>query len=75
MSCKKEVYAFAVKFYTVESYRETYLPQLHPILRKIELKRAAEALVNDEIQVVRPPKFRRPPGRPEKKRICVDDLN
>lgn len=73
--CKKDAYAFTEKYFTVESYRETYLPKLHPIPQKNELKRSSEALVSDEIQVIRPPKFRRPPGRPEKKRICADDIN
>ncbi|KNA06819.1 hypothetical protein SOVF_177520 [Spinacia oleracea] len=75
LSCKKDPYALTVKYFTVESYRETYLPKLHPIPGKIELKRSGESLVNEDIQVVRPPKFRRPPGRPEKKRICTDDIN
>uniref|UniRef100_A0A803LMA1 SWIM-type domain-containing protein n=1 Tax=Chenopodium quinoa TaxID=63459 RepID=A0A803LMA1_CHEQI len=74
-SCKKDPYAFVVKYFTVESFRETYMPKLHPIPRKIELKRPGQILVNEEIQVVRPPKFRRPPGRPEKKRICTNDIN
>lgn len=75
LSCKKDVFGYTEKYFTTESYCETYLPQLHPIPRKIEWKRAGEDRVDDEIQVVRPPKFRRPPGRPEKKRVCVDDMN
>lgn len=74
LSCRKDVYGFTEKYFTVESYRETYLPQLHPLPGRIEWKRAGEHLVDDDdIHVVRPPKFRRPPGRPEKKRGCVDD--
>ncbi|CAN4096381.1 unnamed protein product [Withania somnifera] len=30
---------------------------------------------SDIVNAVRPPKFRRPPGPPEKKRLCVEDLN
>ncbi|XP_057976837.1 uncharacterized protein LOC131163988 [Malania oleifera] len=75
MSCRKDVYAFAEKCFTVASYHETYSKEIHPLPGKIEWKKTDEAPANDEVQLVRPPKFRRPPGRPEKKRICVEDLN
>lgn len=75
VSCRKDVYALTEKYFTVESYRETYLPQLHPITGRIEWKRVGEGLVEDDVQVVRPPRFRRRPGRPEKKRVCIDDQN
>ncbi|KAK2987441.1 hypothetical protein RJ640_018578 [Escallonia rubra] len=77
VSCKKDVYAFTEKCFTVANYRETYSQEIHPIPGKIEWKREAEMPFDDDTdtRLVRPPKFRRPPGRPEKKRICVEDLN
>ncbi|KAL9415409.1 hypothetical protein AB3S75_043657 [Citrus x aurantiifolia] len=74
ISCRKDVYAFAEKCFTVASYRQTYAEEMHPIPGRIEWRKTGEG-IDDEIQVVRPPKFRRPPGRPEKKRICLEDLN
>ncbi|KAK3011991.1 hypothetical protein RJ639_011249 [Escallonia herrerae] len=77
VSCKKDVYAFTEKCFTVANYRETYSQEIHPIPGKIEWKREAEMPFDDDTdtRLVRPPKFRRPPGRPEKKRICVEYLN
>lgn len=79
ISSKKDVYAFAEKYFTADSYRRTYSRQMHPIPRKIEWTKQiddqAQAQVDDDTQMVRPPKFRRPPGRPEKKRICIEDVN
>ncbi|OMO75335.1 Zinc finger, PMZ-type [Corchorus capsularis] len=77
MSCRKDVYSFTEKCFTVANYRETYAEEIHPIPRKIEWKKIGEAPIpmDEDAQVVRPPKFRRPPGRPEKKRICLEDLN
>uniref|UniRef100_A0A5B7BTU7 SWIM-type domain-containing protein n=1 Tax=Davidia involucrata TaxID=16924 RepID=A0A5B7BTU7_DAVIN len=75
ISARKDVYAFTEKCFTVASYRETYSEEIHPIPSKIEWKMEGEAPMDDDMRVVRPPKFRRPPGRPEKKRICTEDLN
>ncbi|KAK4344230.1 hypothetical protein RND71_037324 [Anisodus tanguticus] len=66
VSCKKDVYAYTEKYFTAASYRESYSKEVHPIPDKLEWSRT---------RLVRPPKFRRPPGRPEKKRLCVEDLN
>lgn len=66
ISCKKDVYAFTEKYFTAATYRESYSKEIHPIPDKLEWSRT---------RIVRPPKFRRPPGRPEKKRLCVEDLN
>lgn len=76
ISCRKDIYAFTEKCFTVASYREAYAEDIHPIPEKVEWRKMDEApMDDDDAQVVRPPKFRRPPGRPEKKRICVEDLN
>ncbi|KAF3970266.1 hypothetical protein CMV_006028 [Castanea mollissima] len=75
ISCRKDIYAFTEKCFTVASYRQTYAEEIHPIPGKLEWRRGDVAPMDDDPQVVRPPKFRRPPGRPENKRICVEDLN
>ncbi|KAG8368577.1 hypothetical protein BUALT_Bualt15G0060000 [Buddleja alternifolia] len=75
ISSRKDVYAFTEKYFTVASYCETYAQDIHPLPGKIEWKKNEETNMDDEIRVVRPPKIRRPPGRPEKKRMCVEDLN
>ncbi|MED6134061.1 hypothetical protein PIB30_117066 [Stylosanthes scabra] len=74
ISCKKDVYFFTMKCFTVTSYRETYAKEIH-LPGKVEWRKTEESTMDDDILIVRPPKFRRPPGRPEKKRICVEDLN
>ncbi|KAH7575486.1 hypothetical protein JRO89_XS02G0121100 [Xanthoceras sorbifolium] len=74
ISCRKDVYGFIEKCFTVASYRETYAVEIHPIPGRIEWRKTSEG-ADDDTQVVQPPKSRRPPGRPEKKRICVEDLN
>lgn len=75
ISCRKDIYAFTEKCFTVASYRQTYAEEIHPIPGRLEWRRGDVAPMDDDPQVVRPPKFRRPPGRPENKRICVEDLN
>lgn len=75
ISSKKDVYAFTGKYLTAASYRAAYAEEIHPIPGKVEWKKDGETTVRDEIQIVRPPKVKRPPGRPEKKRMCVEDLN
>ncbi|KAK2383336.1 MuDR family transposase [Trifolium repens] len=75
ISCRKDVYAYTAKCFTVASYRDTYAEELHPVPRKLEWRRTDESALDNDITVVRPPKFRRPPGRPENKRICVEDHN
>ncbi|XP_058081825.1 uncharacterized protein LOC131229804 [Magnolia sinica] len=75
LSCRKDVYAFSEKCFTVANYRETYSHAIHPIPDKSEWSKGNDTLGDEDIRVVRPPKFRRPPGRPEKKRLCIEELN
>ncbi|KAG5023234.1 hypothetical protein JHK85_019576 [Glycine max] len=74
ISCRKDVYAFSQKCFTAASFRDTYAETIHPIPGKLEWSKTGNSSMDDNILVVRPPKLRRPPGRPEK-RMCVDDLN
>ncbi|KAJ7968367.1 Protein FAR1-RELATED SEQUENCE like [Quillaja saponaria] len=75
ISCRKDVYAFTEKCFTVDNYQKTYAEVIYPIPEKLEWRKTSETDMDDDVLAVRPPKFRRPPGRPEKKRICVEDLN
>lgn len=75
ISGRKDIYAFTEKCFLATSYRETYSERIHAIPGTIEWRKSCDLPVDDDARLVRPPKFRRPPGRPEKKRICVEDLN
>lgn len=75
LSSKKNVYEYTEKYFMVASYCEAYSQPIHPVPEKIEWSKAAEGLSDDEGEVVRPPRFRRPPGRPEKKRLSAEELN
>ncbi|KAL6494624.1 hypothetical protein OROGR_031424 [Orobanche gracilis] len=75
LSSKKDVYAFTEKYFTVANYRAAYAEEINRVPCKIEWKNDSGPGVCDEIRIVRPPKVRRPPGRPEKKRMCVEDVN
>lgn len=83
ISSRKDVNEFTEKYFTADSYRRTYSRQIHPIPCKIEWTKETDDQAqaqtqtqsDDETLMVRPPKFRRPPGRPEKKRICIEEVN
>ncbi|KAJ8511222.1 hypothetical protein OPV22_001656 [Ensete ventricosum] len=75
LSCKKDIYEYTEKYFTVTKYRETYSKPVYPIPDRSEWSKAIEGQADNENQVVRPPKFRRPPGRPEKKRLCMEENN
>ncbi|KAF5202913.1 Mudr family transposase [Thalictrum thalictroides] len=75
LSCKKDVYAFSERCLTASSYLESYSQVIHPIPDKSEWSKTNEGQDDKDIKLVQPPKIRRPPGRPEKKRLCVEDLN
>ncbi|KAM7250538.1 hypothetical protein ACFE04_022421 [Oxalis oulophora] len=67
---RKDVYAFAENCFSVTSFRQAYAMDIHNT-NGIE----DPANKNNDQGIVGPPKFRRPPGRPEKKRVCVEDFN
>lgn len=71
---RKDVYAFVENCFTVASFREAYKVDIHPIPDKVEWVNGGNPCLDDDIWIVRPPKLRRPPGRPEKKRLRVEDL-
>ncbi|KAG0476697.1 hypothetical protein HPP92_013538 [Vanilla planifolia] len=73
LSCKKDVYEYTDRHFTVASYRETYSQAIKPIPERNKWANETECRIGDEAGIVRPPKFRRPPGRPEKKRLCMEE--
>lgn len=73
LSCKKNLYDYTGKYFTVANYCETYSKQIHPVPDRGEWSKAVDGRPDDDKRVVGPPKFRRPPGRPEKKRLCAEE--
>lgn len=70
-SCKKDVYEYTEKQFTVASYIRTYSHAINPLACKSEWTKRTQFQAGN----VRPPKFRRPPGRPEKKHLCIEESN
>ncbi|KAG6512202.1 uncharacterized protein LOC121976479 [Zingiber officinale] len=75
LSCNKDIYEYTDRYFTVARYRETYSHPVCPIPDRSEWYKASESSVDSETQIVCPPKVRRPPGRPEKKRLNVEETN
>ncbi|XP_068662976.1 uncharacterized protein [Aristolochia californica] len=76
ISCGQDAYLFAEPCFTVASYRETYSQTIQPIPDRSHWKELAEgegggAKVD---LVIRPPKTRRPPGRPKKKVLRIENF-
>lgn len=75
LSSRKNIYEYTERYYTVSSYVEAYSQPIHPVPDKSDWNKGVDGPSDDEARVVRPPKFRRPPGRPEKKRLCTEESN
>lgn len=78
ISCGQNTQLFAERCFTVHSYRETYSQMIYPVPDRSqwkELVEGAECGVVAEVDMtIRPPKTRRPPGRPKKKVLRVESL-
>ncbi|XP_022973906.1 uncharacterized protein LOC111472539 [Cucurbita maxima] len=75
MSCGQNAHLFAEPCFTVASYRETYSKMIYPILDKSLWKESDEGEGGAKADItIRPPKIRRPPGRPKKKVPRVENL-
>ncbi|KAM7274989.1 hypothetical protein ACFE04_016855 [Oxalis oulophora] len=77
ISCGQTVQLFAEPCFTVASYRETYSQVINPIPDKYLWNELGQGADGGGIQVeikIRPPKTRRPPGRPKKKVLRVENL-
>ncbi|KAJ6433840.1 hypothetical protein OIU84_017528 [Salix udensis] len=77
ISCGQNAHLFAEPCFTVASYRETYSEIINPIPDKClwrELSVGTEGGVARVDISIRPPKTRRPPGRPKKKVLRVENF-
>ncbi|KAK8568886.1 hypothetical protein V6N13_106767 [Hibiscus sabdariffa] len=77
ISCRQNAHLFAEPCFTVASYRETYSQMINPIPDKSywkELREGAEGGAANLNISIHPPKTRRPPGRPKKKVLRVENL-
>ncbi|KAG6432065.1 hypothetical protein SASPL_103638 [Salvia splendens] len=77
ISCGQNAHLFAEPCFTVHSYRETYSQMIHPIPDKSLWKELGEGTDGGGAKVdiiIRPPKTRRPPGRPKKKVLRLESL-
>ncbi|KAL1533815.1 hypothetical protein AAHA92_33652 [Salvia divinorum] len=77
ISCGQNAHLFAETCFTVHSYRETYSQMIHPIPDKRLWGEPGKGTDGGGAQVdvtIRPPKTRRPPGRPKKKVLRLESL-
>ncbi|XP_051139505.1 uncharacterized protein LOC127257179 [Andrographis paniculata] len=77
ISCGQNAHLFADPCFTVHSYRETYSQMIYPIPDKSLWKETGEGTEDGSTRIditIRPPKTRRPPGRPKKKLLRIESL-
>ncbi|KAG9446180.1 hypothetical protein H6P81_012308 [Aristolochia fimbriata] len=77
ISCGQDAYLFAEPCFTVASYRETYSQTIQPIPDRSlwkELAAEGEGGGAKVDMLIRPPKTRRPPGRPKKKVLRIENF-
>ncbi|XP_061342602.1 uncharacterized protein LOC133288800 [Gastrolobium bilobum] len=77
ISCGHNAHMFAEPCFTVESYRVTYSQMINPILDKSYWREQGEGAEGGGAKValiICPPKIRRPPGRPKKKVLQVENF-
>ncbi|KAJ1414667.1 Zinc finger, PMZ-type [Sesbania bispinosa] len=78
ISCGHNAHMFAEPCFTVQSYRMTYSQVINPIPDKSQWREQGEGAEGGggarvDI-IIRPPKTRRPPGRPKKKVLRVENF-
>ncbi|KAJ6697054.1 hypothetical protein OIU85_003419 [Salix viminalis] len=77
ISCGQNAHLFAEPCFTVASYRETYSEMINPIPDKSLWRELSEGTEGGGAKVditICPPKTRRPPGRPKKKVLRVENF-
>ncbi|GAU13601.1 hypothetical protein TSUD_347050 [Trifolium subterraneum] len=78
ISCGHNAHLFAEPCFTVQSYRMAYSQVINPIPDKSQWREhgeGAEGGGGERVDIViRPPKTRRPPGRPKKKVLRVENF-
>ncbi|CAN1169831.1 hypothetical protein LINPERHAP2_LOCUS28632 [Linum perenne] len=74
ISCGQNAHMFAEPCFTVASYQDTYSQTIIPIPDKSLWAEPGEGTEGGGVSVeilIRPPKTRRPPGRPKKKKFMI----
>lgn len=77
VSCGHNAHMFAEPCFTVQSYRMTYSQMINPIPDKSQWREEGEGAEGGGARadiIIRPPKTRRPPGRPKKKVLRVENF-
>lgn len=77
LSCGQTAQLFAEHCFTVASYRETYSQPINPIPDKSQWKEQGAGADGGGAKAditIRPPKTRRPPGRPKKKVLRIESF-
>ncbi|KAF8392043.1 hypothetical protein HHK36_022383 [Tetracentron sinense] len=77
VSCGQNAHLFAEHCFTVANYCETYSQMINPIPDKSLWKEQGEGAGSASTKVdvtIRPPKTRRPPGRPKKKVLRIESF-
>jgi len=76
LSCGEDVCLYAQECFSVRKYCEAYSQTIHPIPDRSMWKELAEGTegVGKTDIIIRPPKTRRPPGRPKKKVLRLESL-
>lgn len=77
LSCGEDVRLYAQECFSINSYRETYSHVINPIPDRSlwkDLAEGTEGGLGKADIIIRPPKTRRPPGRPKKKVLRIESL-
>lgn len=77
ISCGQNAHLFAEHCFTVHSYRETYSQMIYLIPDKSLWNEPGEGTEGGVVKVditIRPPKTRRPPGRPKRKVLRIENF-
>ncbi|CAL9757996.1 unnamed protein product [Musa acuminata subsp. burmannicoides] len=77
LSCGEDVRLYAQECFSVQKYREVYSQTIYPIPDRNLWKVSTEGMESGNGKsdiIIRPPKTRRPPGRPKKKVLRMESL-
>ncbi|KAJ6799223.1 uncharacterized protein M6B38_333555 [Iris pallida] len=75
LSCGEDVRLYAQECFSIRNYCETYSQIINPIPDRSLWKELAEGTEGAKRDIIiRPPKTRRPPGRPKKKVLRIESL-
>ncbi|XP_072989166.1 uncharacterized protein [Typha latifolia] len=77
LSCGEDVRLYAQECFSIRKYREAYSEIIYPIPDRNIWKESASGMEGGGGKadiIIRPPKIRRPPGRPKKKVLRIESL-